>query len=1662
MKEFMGFVKSGKRIRSDAITAAIYIAFGVSAGLAADDARATTCTTTGTVVNCTGADNPLSPSYTNATSGITVNTDSTTSFGVQLAVGGTAISLTGSNVTLNNSGVIDPDLLGTLSMLANGTVIGNSSASTINVTNSGTMNGTAQSESANLPSLTGLALAVQNGAGGVSTIVNNGTMSSTAIAGATVATADRVSVAVYGGGTVNFTNNGTINGRIGLQASSTGNTFTNAGSIVGSVSMGASSTNKFYALTGSSVSAGTGASEGVLGVTGLSLSFAQAGIVDGGAGGNNTLYLAQASGGPATGQISIANYIDFQTVSITSGTWTINGPSGALAATISSGATALIDSATGLGMGTVTSTGGTLQSLTAGLSVANLFSLGVGGLAVSGANDLTLSGAIIGVGSIFVFGPTVTLSGVDTYTGGTTIEEGTLAIGAGGSLAATGAVSLADSGAIFDISAATTPQTIGALSGVGGAAINLGANTLTFGDATNQTLGSTISGTGALVKDGTGVETLTGANTYTGGTSIDAGKLAIGAGGSLAATGAVNLADSGATFDISAAGATQTIGALSGVAGTTVALGANTLSFGDATNQTLASTISGTGGIDKDGAGVETLTGANTYTGGTTINAGKLAIGAGGSLAATGAVNLAASGASFDISAASAAQTIGALSGVAGSAVALGANTLTFGGTANQTLASMISGTGALVKDGTGIETLTSTNTYSGGTTLNAGGIVINNGSALGTGAVTVNNTVTLDSAAAVTLTNNFTLNGSVTVLGSNALTLNGVLTGAGSLTKDGAATLTLNGTNTYTGGTTIDAGTLALGANASLAATGIVYVATGATFDLSAGGGQQVFGTLEGGGTVDLGSNLLTLGSTLDATYTGVMGGTGGILKVGTGTETMAGANTYTGGTFISAGTIAIGASGSLAATGAVDLESAGSGFDISAAATLQTIGGLSGVAGSKVTLGANSLSFGDAGSEVLGSTISGTGGLIKQGSGTETLTGVSTFTGTTLINAGTLALSGSGSLSASSDVMLANAGTALDVSGTTSMASIGALSGVAGSSVSLGAAGLTLGSANDATFAGAISGGGGIVKEGTGTETLTSANTFTGGVVIQGGTFALGAGGSLAATGTVNLAASGTIFDVSAAGNQTIGGLSGVSGSMVNLGGTTLTVGANSTVFAGALSGTGTLLKQGTGTTILDGNNASFAGTTEVSAGLLEVGDINTPGAVLGGNVTVDAAGTLRGHGTVQGDVADNGTVAPGGTIGTLTIGGNYTQASAATLSIEVSPTAASQLNVVGSAALNGVLAIVYDPGTYTAKSYTLVSAGSLSGVFSQVTSTGTANLAGLTSAVSYSLNGVALTLSGVSSSVVVAPVDTSIFAALGTSALLGAQSQNAAVLDRLGGASTATPGAAAGWITATGSQTTVGGTNGAPGFQADRYGFLAGLDQKVGDYTVGVAAGYDHTAIDEQDSGDSGTTDTLRAALYGARAFGPVNVAATLGVGLDFLSQQRGFASQGTAEGDHIGQEINAGAQASMPMALGSVTVTPRVGLRYAYFHANGFGESGAGGEDLSVGTDNAHSLQPYVDLTLDKAFGDALKPVNVEWRVGYARELLDANRALSVASQDGTLFTAPGTSLPRGYLTTGFSVGTELKRNLTISLNGDALINTTHVSAEQGSVRMGYAF
>ncbi len=891
---------------------------------------------------------------------------------------------------------------------------------------------------------------------------------------------------------------------------------------------------------------------------------------------------------------------------------------------------------------------------------------------------------------------------------------------------------------------------------------------------------------------------------------------------------------------------------------------------------------------------------------------------------------------------------------------------------------------------------------------------------------------------------------------GGTTLNVTGTISGAGKVDVSSESIVTLSGVNTYSGATSIDSGgTLALSGAGNIASSSIVNDL--GTLDISASSGAVAISRLTGSGRVALGANALSLtNANAGDSFAGVIGGTGNVNLLG-GAETFSGANTYTGATNIAQGaTLALAGNGSIAGSRTVDVEGT---FDVSNSASAAVKGLSSTGTTGTVALGARTLTLtGASAATSYGGVITGTGGVTVTG-GTQTFTGVNTYSGATTLAGGAVVVNADSGLGASTGALTLNGGT-LRWGANFALASTRA--------VTLGASGGTFDTnGHTASIAQAIAGSGGLVKTGAGTLTLTGVNTYTGATTILNGTLALAGAGSIARSSIVS--DYGT-FDISATDSgATVAGLVGT-GSVV-LGTRNLTVVDGSTVFSGAVSGTGAILKQGSGTLILNGDSSAYANATEISGGTLEVGDIDHSGAILGGDANVISSGILRGHGTILGNVSNSGTVAPGGSIGTLTVNGNYTQASNATLSIEVSPTAGSQLKVNGSATLNGVLAITYDPGTYTATQYTIVTAAKgVSGQFTSVTGTleSGANLSGLTSTVTYGASDVDLVLAADASGtttpstpVVIAPVETSIYTALGTAMSINAQHTNAALMARAG--AQAAPGAAPdAWIDATGTQTKVGGSAGEPGFQANRYGFLAGVERRLGETTVGFAGGYAHTDLDESQTGSSGMADTLRAALYGSRWLGPVGVSATVGYGLDFLSQKRPFASVGTAKGDHIGQEFTTAAQASLPLRLGSVVLTPRVGLRYAYFHANGFGESGAAGQDLQVGTDNVHSLQPYAEVTLDKAFGDALRPVNVQLRLGYAHEVLDAGRAVSVASQDGTLFTAPGTNLPRGYLTTGVSVSMQPLKHLDVSLGYDALINTTHASAQAGSVQATYRF
>ncbi|MGA2034706.1 MAG: autotransporter-associated beta strand repeat-containing protein, partial [Thermoguttaceae bacterium] len=407
----------------------------------------------------------------------------------------------------------------------------------------------------------------------------------------------------------------------------------------------------------------------------------------------------------------------------------------------------------------------------------------------------------------------------------------------------------------------------------GGGTIDTGTN--------NVTVSGAISGGVPLIKNGTGALILSGSNSYTGGTSINAGTLQIGNSGSI----------TGYVLDN----------------GTLVCSHSDAYTFGLA--------ISGNGSFIQTGSGAAILKDSNTYTGGTTISAGTLQLGSGGS---SGGASGSISGAVCDN----------------GTLAFNRSNLYTFGGA--------ISGNGTVIQAGGGKLVLTGTNTYSGGTTIANGTLAVSSTANLGTGPITIGpatfeNTadMTLDATRTVTLAS---ASSTFSADPGTTLTVNGLVQGSGGLTQAGGGALVLTGTNTYSGDTAINAGTLQLN-NAYAAGNSTVSVGVDNGLAFGPGVANPLLGGLSGGGDVNLATTdapplavfLTAGGNNADTIYSGTLSGSGGLTKAGSGTLVLTGTNTYSGGTTINAGALAIATSAGIG-TGTLAIN----------AGTLQTTGDL------------------------------------------------------------------------------------------------------------------------------------------------------------------------------------------------------------------------------------------------------------------------------------------------------------------------------------------------------------------------------------------------------------------------------------------------------------------------------------------------------------------------------------------------------------------------------------------------------------------------------------------------------------------------------------------------------------------------------------------------
>ena len=523
-----------------------------------------------------------------------------------------------------------------------------------------------------------------------------------------------------------------------------------------------------------------------------------------------------------------------------------------------------------------------------------------------GTGTVTISGQIVDdapgtPGDVVKQGVgTLVLSAANTYTGGTVVSAGTLAISGAGTLgASSGATTVA--GGILDLGGATQVQNGGVTLTSGtiqnGVAQSSGVFALQSG-----AVSAVLAGSGSLDKTTNGTVTLSAANTYTGATSIAAGgALLLSGSGAIASSSGVT---ANGTFDIASTTSGASIKTLAGSG--VVTLGSKDLSITNGST-TFAGGIGGGGGVNVTG-GAQTLSAANSYTGATSVSSGAiLGLSGSGAIATSSAVTV---DGTFDIASTTSGASIKTLAG--SGAVSLGSEDLSITN-GSTTFAGGIAGFGGVNVTG-GAQTLSGSNAYTGATSITTGATL----ALTGAGAIASSSGVTangnFDIASTTSGASIVSLAGAstgVANLGGKTLTVTngatsdvfaGVVQGSGGGVVVSGGTLTLNGVNTYDGGTTVDAGaTLKINAGAALGSGALALVGNaGQTATLSVTGATSIANaiTVTGDPTFNIASGTTT------TIATGITG-SGNVVVTGGGLLALGGAstNTYTGGTQIANG---------------------------------------------------------------------------------------------------------------------------------------------------------------------------------------------------------------------------------------------------------------------------------------------------------------------------------------------------------------------------------------------------------------------------------------------------------------------------------------------------------------------------------------------------------------------------------------------------------------------------------------------------------------------------------------------------------------------------------------------------------------------------------------
>jgi fibronectin-binding autotransporter adhesin len=986
---------------------------------------------------------------------------------------------------------------------------------------------------------------------------------------------------------------------------------------------------------------------------------------------------------------------------------------------------------------------GTVTGTASKASTLNLVNTGAGGTTLSGVIANGAGGTLALVVNNTGAGVTTLSNTGNSYTGGTTLNDGTLTsivsggfstgsvtvnpthttsaaadnatLNTTGSIASTAAVTVnseaSDGGfGIGTINFNGSTPTIGSLSGNGSVVLNnTGGTTLTIGSTNNlsATFSGVISqgtGTGNLIKAGTGTETLSGANTYQGTTTVNAGTLNLSGTNTYAGITTIN------------SGGTLQLGSSTSLPTNTLAGGANLVINTGGTfdlnnfNTTLGAVPTGTGG---------TITNASATAGTSTLTFSN---GGGGTLSQT----LTDSGATNG-------QLKLALS--TGTLTIANANTYT-GGTSVATGATLIDGSTANTGFGSNVAASTVTVASGGVAQLNVTGNSNYNYTFAGSGTAKFNFTGGGgDTTIASTAFNGFT--GTVELANpgntGNKLQIVGVtgVSGATLQIDSGATAFVANGTTNFgaitLSGTGNSEGLGAIRIQAAVLGGNITMLTSSTIGD----GGGTITGNLASGATSGTQTLTFVNGASANAvTMSGNIsnGGTGGTVALtenhNTGITTLSGSNSYTGATTITNGTIKAGSTGAFSSTsGVVFANIATANLDTTGFNT--TVGSLSGggTTGGNITLGAATLTTGgDSTSTSYAGIISGTGGgLTKIGTGTQVLTGANTYTGTTTVTAGTLQIGNgtTGTLGATAVTVGVNGTLAFDeATGSTYSSTIsdsGLVAGAEGTGVTN-------------TLSGVISGSGGFSQLGTGTTILTASNTYSGPTTVTAGELDLNAASNAISSNLVvnggtavelasnqindanTLAVSsgtfilGTSSDTVAGVQITGGAITGTTGVLTSTTAYDLRGGSVSAILGGTVGAN----KTTTGTVTLTGAN-TFTGTTSITAGAIDyhssaafaqtsainvsgTGAVYLDGGITGGTQALTLSGSGP-NGASPGIAALESVTGANSYTGTITLAGNAAIAADGGASLTLgnitnSSTATLSLLGSGTGTISGVI--------------------------------------------------------------------------------------------------------------------------------------------------------------------------------------------------------------------------------------------------------------------------------------------------------------------------------------------------------------------------------------